>query len=51
MEGREIGLDRWKDVDVVMRQGRQQHVRRTIMQKFRLIVGIGRWIFVAFKQE
>jgi hypothetical protein len=50
MEGREIRLDRWKDVDVVVRQGRQQHVRRTIMQKFRLIVGVGR-LFVAFKQE
>ena len=36
---------------VVMCQGCQQHVRRTIMQKFRLIVGVGRRIFVAFKQE
>src|SRR6476620_6496307 len=49
MEGREIGLNRWKDIDVVMRQGHQQHVRRTVMKKLRLIVGVGRRIFVAFR--
>jgi hypothetical protein len=48
MEGLEIGLNRWKNIDVVMRQGRQQHVRGTVMKKFRLFVGVGRRIFVAF---
>ena len=51
MEGREIGFDRRKDIDVVMRERRQQHVRGAVMQELRLIVGVGRRIFVAFKQE